>query len=265
MGLVRNNIIKLLPNGIRNRIINAKYKFFDKNKFFVYDGLITNHNHDFMKDPLFAEAFKLAIDTGTWGTKNDYLNTKNPYWRGYIVCWAAKQAIHLQGDFVECGVYKGALARMVIHYTGFENQQKKFYLMDTFEGLIEDQVTEKEKKQGINVKEYNVVYADCYETVRNTFAFCKNVEIIKGIIPDSLTQCKASEIAYLSIDMNCVAPEIAALEFFWDKVVTGGFIILDDYGFGTHLNQKLAHDKFAKDRNIEILTLPTGQGLIIKR
>jgi len=262
---LKKRILKLLPNGIRNTIINVKYKFFDKNLFFVYDGLVTRNNHDFMKEPLFKKAFDLAIDTKTWGDGNDPHNIGIPYWRAHTVCWVAKQAIQLQGDFVECGVFKGAFARMIIEYTEFEKSQKKFYLMDTFNGLVEEQVTEKEKHAGINVTKYNEAYANCYDIVKNAFSFCDNVKLIKGPIPDTLTQCPASQIAFLSIDMNCVAPELAALEYFWDKVVSGGFIVLDDYGFNSHLNQKIAHDKFAKSKNVEILSLPTGQGLIRKQ
>lgn len=262
---LKDFLLTLFPDSVRNRIINTKYNFFDKKLFFVFDGLITRHNHDFMKDPSFMKAFRLAKETGTWGDKNDYFHLGNPYWRAHTVCWVAKQAVQLEGDFVECGVFKGALARMIVDYIGFEKLQKKFYLMDTFEGLIEDQVTETEKGRGINVKKYNNFYGNSYDSVKNTFAFCDNVELIKGPIPDTLNQCPASRIAYLSIDMNCVAPEVAALEFFWDKIVSGGFVILDDYGFSAHLDQKNAHDKFAKSKSTEVLSLPTGQGLIIKR
>jgi hypothetical protein len=64
--------------------------------------------------------------------------------------------------------------------------------------------------------------------------------------------------------MNCVAPEIAAAKFFWPNLVAGGIIILDDYGFSAHHLQKEAFDQLAREWNVEILSLPTGQGLIIK-
>jgi hypothetical protein len=64
--------------------------------------------------------------------------------------------------------------------------------------------------------------------------------------------------------MNVVQPEIAAAEYFWDKLVQGAVLILDDYGFPQHIHQKIAFDDFAKQRNQTILSLPTGQGIIIK-
>ncbi len=44
----------------------------------------------------------------------------------------------------------------------------------------------------------------------------------------------------------------------------GALVLLDDYGFYNHIEQKKAFDIFAKKKNVEILTLPTGQGLLIK-
>src|SRR5262249_43682694 len=63
---------------------------------------------------------------------------------------------------------------------------------------------------------------------------------------------------------NNAAPEIAAAEHFWDRLVSGGIVVLDDYGWTKHINQKHAFDEFANARGVKVLGLPTGQGLIIK-
>ena len=64
--------------------------------------------------------------------------------------------------------------------------------------------------------------------------------------------------------MNVVIPEIAAAEYFWDRLVTGAIVILDDYGHLPHVLQKHAFDAFAAARGVQVLLLPTGQGLIFK-
>jgi hypothetical protein len=64
--------------------------------------------------------------------------------------------------------------------------------------------------------------------------------------------------------MNCVQPEIAAMEYFWPKLVAGGVVIIDDYGFSGHEAQKTAADTFAESVGVKILSLPTGQGLMLK-
>ena len=64
--------------------------------------------------------------------------------------------------------------------------------------------------------------------------------------------------------MNSVIPEIEAIEYFWDKLVSGACVVLDDYGWSAHHEQQTAFDKFAREKNTQVLNLPTGQGLLIK-
>lgn len=218
------------------------------------DGLTTSNNCDFIKEPRFASAYRAAFATNPWPGFT-------LQWRIHVVCFFAEIAAKLEGDFVECGVNTGAYAKAIIEYTNFNILDKKFYLLDTFEGLVEAQISENEIKQGINY--YLSSYRDVYDEVKETFKN-DNVILIKGIVPDTLNQCDATKIAYLSIDMNVVEPEIAAANYFWEKIVKGGVVILDDYGFPQHIEQKKAFDRFAEEKNINILCLPTGQGIMIK-
>jgi hypothetical protein len=57
---------------------------------------------------------------------------------------------------------------------------------------------------------------------------------------------------------------MAAAEFLWPRLVPGAFVLLDDYGWAAHVNQKHAWDGFAEKHGVMILPLPTGQGLIMK-
>ncbi len=69
-------------------------------------------------------------------------------------------------------------------------------------------------------------------------ALTPNVEIIKGAVPDTLGLVDTERVAFLSLDMNTRDPEIAAAEFFWDRMTSGAAIVLDDYGWRKHLEQK---------------------------
>jgi O-methyltransferase len=220
------------------------------------DGLATCLNSDFIRDPRFMVAYSAAAATNPW-------SGFTLQWRVYIVCWFANQVKHFEGDFVECGVNTGAYAKAIIKYIDFNSLGKEFYLLDTFSGLVPEQLTEDERKAGLAKYLDQYHERDIYQEVKKTFEGDR-VRIIKGAVPDTLVECKADKVAYLSIDMNCVAPEIAAAEYFYDKVMPGGVIMLDDYGFPQHIHQKIAFDEFAARKNIQILSLPTGQGVIIK-
>jgi hypothetical protein len=237
------------------KMVKDQFHFLLKQPMLTYnqDGLITIHNSDFMNDSRFAEAYKSGKQTGSWGSGDIH-------WRAYVACWAANKGKDLEGDFVECGVNRGGLAMTIMQYINFKTLPKKFYLLDTYCGLSEKFISEEEKHLGISAGGYD----ECYEQVKITFRDYPNVEIIKGTVPDTLPQVKSQKVAYLSIDMNCMEPEIAAAEYFWDKMVRGAVMLLDDYGWRGHIMQKKAFDNFAASHNVQVLSLPTGQGIILK-
>lgn len=227
---------------------------------YAYDQLYSFHNCDFINDPKFRQAYELGKATDTDGA---VLCGTEIYWRMHVICWAAAQAMHLDGDFVDCGVNTGIFARAVIDYTGFAESSKTYYLLDTFAGLDPRYSSQGELDRDMNQK-YNGRKDTLYEQVLETFKGFP-VKIIKGAVPDTLPEVTAARIAYLSVDMNCVQPETDALHYFWDRIVPGGIIILDDYGYcNAYMDQKHAHDAFARSKGVEILTLPTCQGMIIK-
>lgn len=207
-----------------------------------------------MRDADFIKAEKAGAATGSWAKIQ---------WRVHTILWAASHCKNIEGDFVECGTNKGGYAKAICEYLDFKNINKTFYLLDTFEGLDETLLTNSEKEAG--KKEYfRAAYSDCFDEVQETFSSEPNVKLIKGSVPGTLVQVPSEKISFLSIDMNNVNPEIAAMDFFWDKLSKGGIIVLDDYAYVTYNFQHEAHDNWAKKKGIKILSLPTGQGLIIK-
>jgi len=97
------------------------------------------------------------------------------------------------------------------------------------------------------------------------FSDMPHVKIIRGFVPDTFKIAIPERIAFLHIDLNSPAAEIAALEHLFDRVVSGGYIVFDDYGWKQFKKQRDAENRFMADRGYFILELPTGQGLVIKR
>jgi hypothetical protein len=258
---MRQQLRDLVPTSVRVRLIRGINKtggnhlsrsLYGKATY-NEDGLATTHNAEFMSEPRFAEAYAAGRATGSW-TFGDL------HWRAYIVCWAAERGASLEGDFVECGVNRDGYALSVIKYVDFADLPKTFFLLDTYEGLVERYISPEERVHGVREGEYE----PCYDAVLKTFSPYTNVRIIKGAVPETLSEVTADRIAFLSLDMNTRDPEIAAAECFWDRLVTGAAIVLDDYGWRKHYEQKRAFDAFARARGVQVLALPTGQGLILK-
>lgn len=106
---------------------------------------------------------------------------------------------------------------------------------------------------------------DLYHEVVERFSTFGNFEVIRGWVPDSFQIKSPERVSFLHIDMNNVPAEIGALEHLFDRVVPGGIIVLDDYGWNGHEAQAIAEDEFMEKRGYSVLELPTGQGLIFKR
>ena len=223
---------------------------------YAEDNLFTFNAAPFLDDEKFLRAYHFGAQTNSW-------HGVSIRWRAYIACWAGSYASKLDGDFVECGVNRGGLARAVIDYIGFERLNKRFYLVDTFSGLVPSYLSEEEKRRGIP-SAYSYYNDNCAEIVGKTFAQFQNVKIVQGIVPDVLPTVPISRVAFLSLDMNCTMPEIRAAEYFWPRMCPGGVILLDDYGNPLHSEQQKAFDDFARDRGVQVLALPTSQGLIFK-
>ena len=220
-------------------------------------------NLGFMRDGKFRSAYSRGMDSGhiigrQHGSKADI----HIEWRIHVCCWAGRHASKLPGSFVECGTNTGIMSLAVCEYVDFNSTGKSFYLFDTFEGIPASEVNETELAD--KRLDENTMYFDCFEVARKNFGPYPKAHLIRGIVPDTLSGVDIDQVAYLCIDMNIAKPERAALEYFWPKLVPGAVVIFDDYGWSGYHLQKETLDEFAASQGVEIMTLPTGQGLLLK-
>lgn len=220
---------------------------------YAHDGLFTVHNADFMNDQHFQSAYRSGKLTGSWGNAD-------LEWRLHVCLFFAAQAARLDGDFVECGTNRGGTATSILTYLadheGFVG--KTFYCFDTFQGLAP------ERSSAAEIEHYAGMYEDCYDEVAQHFAAFPQVQLVRGPIPDTLRGFQVGSISFLHIDMNSAEPERAAIDFFWPHLTSGAFVLLDDFGWESCIDQRTAFIQFASEANVGILWLPTGQGLLQK-
>jgi O-methyltransferase len=230
---------------------------------YAADGFRTyNKNTDFKDEPRFAAAWAFAEEGNreAWKKRGRVPDVR---WRAHTCCWAASRALKLEGDFVEFGVNAGLLSMTVCRYLDFGTIDRKFWLFDTFEGIPAGEMTmdeehfRKQRNQGI--------YFDVFEIAKRNFAPFPNAVLVRGALPASLDGVSIDRIAYLSVDLNAASYEKASIERVWDRVVPGAAIVLDDYAFESHEEQNRMWNAFAADHGQVVLTLPTGQGLIVKQ
>lgn len=175
-------------------------------------------------------------------------------WRRYVLATLACHAVHLEGDFVECGVYRGSGIKTTIDYFGKDRFTKTFWGFDTFDynPAYKEGVTD--QKPGF------------FEEIEARFEGYPMVRLERGLIPDVFEFACPESIALLHIDLNHADSEIAALEALFERVVPGGTVVLDDYEWaGRYRGQKMVEDAWFDERGYRVVPLPTGQGFVIKR
>lgn len=232
----------------------------DADHVYDQDSLRTQHNHQFMNDP----AFQAAYARGRAAAGMEY----KWQWRVHTALWAASHAAKLEGDFVECGVAKGFMSSAVMQFLDWNRLGKTFWLLDTFSGLDPRYVLDEEVRDGALGKNDHLIEIGLYATspdgVVANFSEWDRVRVVAGSIPDTLPQAAPEKVAYLHVDMNCAPPEVAAVTHFWDRLVPGGVVLLDDYAYHGYPHQYAAMNDFAASRGVSVLSLPTGQGMILK-
>jgi O-methyltransferase len=175
--------------------------------------------------------------------------------RCWIISAMLTQALQLEGDIWECGVYRGGTAAMMAAIMRDNGSSKRLVLFDTFEGMPETDAKRDWHKAGD--------FADTsVEAVRAYVG--DNCTIVKGFIPDTFNGLEDRKVAFSHIDVDIYRSVLDCVEFIWPRLSLGGFVVFDDYGFPTCPGARLAVDEFFTSTAAIPLCLPTGQAIVFK-
>ena len=220
---------------------------------FDADGMATIAIPSFLSNPEFLSAYfrmriasRAVVDPGL-------------QWRVHQAMWCATNSMKIDGDFVECGTGKGLMMSAVLDsLPSWNTSTKRMLLFDTFSpyGI--------NPSSGMNSVEHGLrgTYASNIEDVAENFSEWQRVELIEGFLPETLPQGNIEKIALLHIDLNHAPAEVAVVRVLWPKIQLGGIMLLDDYAQVQQQND--AMNQLAKELSFEILTLASGQGIVIK-
>ena len=172
---------------------------------------------------------------------------------------------HIEGDIVECGVWKGGSMMLIAKRLLQLNENKRnLFLFDTFEGMSEpnvedvnsvDNKTAQELLAKENKFDGNNVW--CYSSLDEVKSNLKKTNYpeeklfyFKGKVEETLPEPSIGKIALLRLDTDWYESTRHELEVLYDKVVEGGVLIIDDYGHWS--GSKKAVDEFIEKRKLSI-------------
>jgi O-methyltransferase len=183
--------------------------------------------------------------------------------RCYMLYAFASQAINLSGNWYECGVFRGGTAAMLAMLLNdkLHNSTTQLHLFDTFEGMP-DTDPEKDLHQQGDFSDTSLEAVS--EQVLKNIQDQSLVHFHKGFIPDTFASLESHQISFAHIDVDIYKSIIDCCEFIYPRMQGGGFMIFDDYGFGSCPGAREAVDEFFKDKAEQVVVLPTGQALVCK-
>ena len=201
---------------------------------------------------------------------------------GPVRMWALVQAMKhvqrqgIQGDFVECGVWKGGNLALLDKFSKTIGLERKVYGFDTFSGMPEpDNVdidlfgnSAKETMQN-EVKDETISNIHAFATieqVRNNLnnLNIRDVNLIQGNVEDTLAKHQniPDQIAILRLDTDWYSSTKVELETLYPLLQSGGVLIIDDYGH--YEGAKKAVDEYFNSNSLWMHYVDYTCRLIIK-
>jgi len=175
----------------------------------------------------------------------------------------------IEGDFVECGVWKGGHVIAALLSSTYPRQ---YWLFDTFDGMTEPgkqdfkrgaHATTMAKYRKLGIK--NWCRAELEEVQNNIKPHQRpdqQLHYVVGPVEQTLTSHKLPEkISMLRLDTDFYASTKIELEILWPRLVPGGVLIIDDYKSWQGCRQ--ACDEYFQDR-VEYLPIGGSAVKVIK-
>lgn len=182
-------------------------------------------------------------------------------YRSYELWQLVQESAKLpSGAILEVGVYRGGTGAIIAKAAEKSGIKTTVYLADTFTGVVKASKEDSRYKGG--------EHADTSEEkVKQLLRSLDigNVEILKGIFPeDTAHLIKEEQFRFCHIDVDVYQSSKDILEWLWEKILPGGMIVFDDYGFsGTDgVTQVVEEQRTRKDALV--LHNLNGHGIIIK-
>jgi len=133
----------------------------------------------------------------------------------------------IEGDFVECGTYKGGSAAVLATAL---TDQRHLWLYDSFEGLPEANQIDGELAK-TQTGECLASEEDVIQALTTVGVPATKYTIRKGWFEQTFKQPLPRQVALLHCDADWYDSVLIVLETFYPLITPGGCIIMDDFGY----------------------------------
>ncbi len=218
----------------------------------------------FEVDPEFNQLYDLAQEKTQMSSTDNILRRQ----RHYTLVKLLQQRFPIinQGNVAECGCWRGLSSYQIASNLKRMGFNQTFLIFDSFEGLSE--YKEEDGKHTLTPAEEEVrreQFACSLDIVKQNLREFDFIFFKKGWIPERFEESSDMAFSFVHIDVDMYQPIRDSLEFFYPRLIPGGIIVLDDYGFLGFPGAKKATDEYLIDKSDFFLPLPSGSAFIIKK
>lgn len=163
-------------------------------------------------------------------------------------------------SFLEVGVWRGGTAAIIGRKLELLDSKINFYLADTYTGVVKSN----DKDLFYTDSEHNDTSLTIVENLVKDIKI--NYKQLVGIFPEDtahlINENEKFGLCHIDVDVYQSAKDI--VDWIWDKLIIGGVVIFDDYGFHTctGITTYIQEVKHLKDRMI--VHNINGHALMIK-
>lgn len=176
--------------------------------------------------------------------------------------YLAKSVRDLGGDTMEAGCWHGASTILIM--LAAQTPGATHHIFDSFEGLSEPEVIDTvQNDKATQWKKHDLSTTE--EILRRNIDGHGTYKVYKGWIPERFTEVADKKFSFAHIDVDLYQPTYDTLSFFYERMLPGGIIICDDYGYDTCPGAYKACNDFMTGKRETVIHLTSGQGMIIKR
>lgn len=173
-----------------------------------------------------------------------------------------RQLRRLEGDVLEVGVWRGGTGALLAMAMKAPGNTPKVFLCDTYEGMPATTGAKDSFYKGGELADTSV------ELVRSFVEGLglDNVVLCKGLFPAETERLVTSnKFKFVHIDVDIYSSARETVEWVWDKLVVGGMIVFDDYGYSATEGVTRLIDEELRNRPDMFFVFNTaGHGIIIK-
>ena len=172
------------------------------------------------------------------------------------------QSLNPQAAVLEVGVWRGGTAGIMAQQLADLKSKAVLYLADTFSGVAKAGVNDKFYTGG----EHGDTSQQIVEDVLKNKSQYPHYKILKGIFPEETAhEIKADEqfgLCHIDVDVYTSAKDI--LEWVWQKLIPGGVVVFDDYGFHSCTGVTKLVNEYRDRADRQIIHNLNGHAIMIK-